>query len=59
MRAALDRLWITVKAILAIGLLAAGSLYSANIVDRKSQNTVESPPHEPALTGSIKPGPGR
>ncbi|MGU3359993.1 hypothetical protein ACLBWX_06625 [Methylobacterium sp. M6A4_1b] len=59
MRAAFSRLWITVKAILAVGLLAAGSLYSATIVDRKDQSTFASALVEPALTGSIKPAQGR
>ncbi|WP_264048091.1 hypothetical protein [Methylobacterium flocculans] len=59
MHAALRRLWITAKAILAVGLLATGSLYSANVVDRNGLNPFSAALAEPAVTGSIKPGRAR
>lgn len=56
MHSAFSRLWTVLKATLAIGLLAAGSLYSANVVDRKGMNPFAAALVEPATTGSIKAG---
>jgi hypothetical protein len=55
MQSAFSRLWTGLKATLAIGLLAAGSLYSAKIVDRKGVNPFTAALVEPTTTGSIKP----
>lgn len=51
---ALGRLWTVLKAAMAIGLLAAGSLYSANVVDQKGLNPFAAALTEPVTTGSIK-----
>jgi len=56
MSSALIRLWIGLKATLAIGLLAAGSLYSAKIVDERGLNPFAATLGEPAVTGSIQSG---
>ena len=50
-----SRLWAGLKATLAVGLLAAGSLYSASLVDRKGLNPFAAALAEPLATGSIKP----
>lgn len=55
MHPAFGRLWTVLKAALAIGLLAAGSLYSANIVDRRGLNPLAAALNEPAMTGTISP----
>lgn len=52
---AAGRLWAVLKATLAIGLLAAKSLYPASIVDRKGLNPFAAALAEPLVTGSIKP----
>jgi hypothetical protein len=49
------RLWTVLKATIAIGLLAAVSLHSAKIVDRKGMNPFTAALAEPTTTGSIKP----
>jgi hypothetical protein len=51
---ALGRLWTVLKAALAIGLLAVGSLYSANVVDQKGLNPFAAALGEPVITGSIR-----
>ena len=56
MHLAFSRLWAILKAMLAVGLLAAGSLYSANVVDRKGLNPFAAALVEPATTGSVKAG---
>lgn len=56
MHSAFRRLWMVLKSALAIGLLAAGSLYSANVVDRKGMNPFAATLVEPATTGSIIAG---
>ncbi|GJD74101.1 MULTISPECIES: hypothetical protein [Methylobacterium] len=53
---AIDRLWTFLKATLAIGLLAAGSLYSANVMDRRGLNPFAAALVEPVTTGSVKGG---
>ena len=55
MLSALSRIWTVLKAALAIGLLAGGSLYSAQIVDRQGVNPFTAALAEPTTTGSIKP----
>jgi len=50
---ALGRLWTVLKAAMAIGLLAAGSLYSANVVDQKGLNPFAAALGEPATTGAV------
>jgi hypothetical protein len=55
MLSAFSRLWTVLKAALAIGLLAAGSLYSAQIIDRRGVHPVTAALAEPTTTGSIKP----
>jgi hypothetical protein len=59
MSSALIRLWIGLKATLTIGLLAAGSLYSAKIVDERGLNLFAAALGEPAVTGSIQSGRAR
>lgn len=54
MHLAFSRLWTVLKATLAIGLLAAGSLYSANVVDQKGLNPVAAALIDPTTTGSVK-----
>ena len=54
---AFSRVWTVLKATLAIGLLAAGSLYSANLVDQKGLNPFAVALAEPTTTGSIKVAP--
>ncbi len=54
MHPALRRLWTVLKATLAISLLAAGSLYSANVVDRQGLNPFAAALAEPTITGAIK-----
>jgi hypothetical protein len=56
MHLAFDRLWTVLKATLAIGLLAAGSLYSANVVDRQGLNSFTAALADPVTTGSLKAG---
>lgn len=56
MPSALSQLWIGLKATLAIGLLAAGSLYSAKIVDERGVNPFVAALGEPVVTGSIQSG---
>lgn len=55
MFSAFSRLWTVLKAAMAIGLLAAGSLYSANVVDQKGLNPFAAALVEPVTTGSVKP----
>lgn len=55
MHSAFSRLWTVLKAALAIGLLAAGSLYSANVVDRQGLNPFAAALIDPATTGAIRP----
>lgn len=55
MHSAFGQLWTVLKASLAIGLLAAGSLYSANVVDRPGLNPFAAALNEPTTTGAIKP----
>jgi hypothetical protein len=59
MHVSLWRLWITVKTIVAVGLLAVGSLYSAAIVDRQGLNPFSVALAEPAVTGSFRRSPGK
>ena len=54
---AFSRLWTVLKATLGIGLLVAGSLYSATILDRKGVNPFTAALAEPTTTASIKPAP--
>jgi hypothetical protein len=44
------------KTTLAIGLLAAGSLYSANVMDQRGLNPFAAALVEPTTTGSVKIG---
>ena len=55
MHPALDQLWTVLKATLAISLLAAGSLFSANAMDQLGLNPFTAALAEPTTTGSIKP----
>jgi hypothetical protein len=55
MHSAFSRLWTVLKATLAIGLLVAGSVYSANVVDQKGLNLLAAASIEPTATGSITP----
>ena len=55
MQSAFSRFRTALKATLAIGLLAAGSLYAAQVVDRKGVNPFTAALAEPMTTGSIKP----
>jgi hypothetical protein len=55
----LSQLWSGLKATLAIGLLAAGSLYSAKLVDERGLNPFAAALGEPAVTGSIQSGRAR
>ena len=52
---AFSRLWTVLKATLGIGLLVAGSLYSATLIDRKGANPFAAALDEPTTTASIKP----
>lgn len=54
MQSAFARLWTVLKATLAIALLAAVSLYSANVVDQKGLNPFAAALAEPTTTGSVK-----
>ena len=54
MHPALTRLWTVLKATLAIGLLAVGSLYSASIVDKQGLNPFAAALAEPTTTGSVR-----
>lgn len=47
-------LWTILKATLAVGLLAAGSLYSANVMDQRGLNPFAAALAEPVATASIK-----
>ena len=53
---AFSPLWTILKATLAIALLAAGSLYSANVMDQRGLNPFAAALAEPVTTGSIKAG---
>ncbi|MHC2002028.1 hypothetical protein ACYQR9_16560 [Methylobacterium sp. CM6241] len=56
MQRALVRLWTVLKATLAIGLLAASSLYSASVADRQGLNPFAAALTEPTTTtGAIRP----
>lgn len=55
MLSAVSRFWTVLKAALAIGLLAVGSLYSASIVDKQGLNPFAAALTDPVTTGSIKP----
>ncbi|KQP38376.1 hypothetical protein ASF49_05075 [Methylobacterium sp. Leaf104] len=59
MQSALGRLATVLKATLAIGLLAALSLYSADIADRKGLNPFAAALAEPVSTGSVRAIPNR
>ena len=54
---AFSRLWTVLKATLGIGLLIAGALYSAEIVDRRGANPFAAALIDPTTTASIKPAP--
>ena len=58
MHLAFKRLWTVLKATMAIALLAAGSLYSANVVDKQGLNPFAAALMEPVTTGSVKAGNG-
>lgn len=51
---AFRRLLTVLKATLGIGLLAAGSLYSANVVDRQGLNPFAAALTEPTTTGALR-----
>jgi hypothetical protein len=56
MHLAFDRLWTVLKATLAISLLAAGSLFSANVMDQQGLNPFAAALVDPVTTGSLKAG---
>lgn len=59
MHSALTRLWTGLKATLAIGLLAVGSLYSANALDKQGLNPFAAAMAEPTTTGALRKPPNR
>ena len=54
MHPAFTRLWTVLKATLAIGFLAGGSLYSANVLDKQGLNLFAAALAEPMTTGSVR-----
>lgn len=59
MHPAFTRLRTVLKATLAIGFLAGGSLYSANVLDKQGLNPFAAAMAEPTITGSVKPSSNR
>ncbi|WP_156653424.1 hypothetical protein [Methylobacterium sp. Leaf111] len=55
MHLAFNGFWTVLKTTLAIGLLAAGSLYSDNVMDQRGFNSFAAALVEPT-TGSLKIG---
>ena len=54
MHSAFSHLRTVLKAVLAISILAAGSLYSANVVHQEGLNPFAAALVEPVATGSVK-----
>lgn len=54
MHPAFDQLWTVLKATLAISLLAAGSLFSANVMDQQGLNPFSAALAEPTATASVR-----
>jgi hypothetical protein len=54
MHLAVSQAWTIVKATLAISLLAAGSLFSASVMDQQGLNPFAAALAGPMTTGSVR-----